>query len=193
MPVVRRILGPLTIASVLPLACAATAAAAPRQQAPASSAAASPSGVASRDALRDHIDAVDDILDGLLDWRHVDTNEPTLGDTARQSTTLISVEASRIERLDSGLAAIAAAMPSNTPNTASQSTGTAMRGDLRAHVEKARNIVQELKGPGRDTASAVGTSGAAEGSQPWLLTIDRTALQRLEIEIDAIKLLSRKR
>lgn len=176
------LLAAAALAAVIAPAPAHARQAADRQQATGADHATRP------DVVRDHIDAADDLVDSLLGWRHVNTNVRG-GDRAIQDNTMIAVDANQIERLRSVLAAIGSSLPPSP-------TGSTAGGDLRAHARKAEEIAQEL-GP-KTPPAAVGTSGssgrnaaspAAGPAQP-IVTIDRTALQRLEVEIDAMKLLA---
>ena len=82
-----------------------------------------------------------------------------------------------MQKLSGLLDARAAQLPQ--PST----TADQLRGDLRAHVEKAREIAKELQPPHAEvTASAANAKGG-------LVTIDRTALERLDVELDAIEML----
>jgi hypothetical protein len=141
------------------------------------------------EAIRDHVDAADELVDHLLDWRHVNTHLHG-GQQAGESTTLISVDADQIQRLGALLNAISSAVPAGAP-------GVEPHGDLRAHVDKAVTIGREL-GTATATTTAAGTAGAnappaatdRSGQPKQVITVDRTALQRLEIEIEAMKLLA---
>ena len=126
------------------------------------------------DAIRAHLDEAEDALDALLEWRHV------LSDVSRQSagapkptspaTTLVTLDRADVQRVVELVNAAAAAVPAASPSP------TMPRGDLAAHLATAREIARELM-PG--TAGAVGTSGGNT------ITIDRTALLRMEIELEA--------
>lgn len=128
------------------------------------------------EAFYEHLDEADDAVEALLDWRHVlvnvaadDSQAPTL-----PKTTLISVSRRDVQELSAVIDAIVATLPGGG------AARPATRGDLRAHAEKAQQIAKELLDM---TPRAVGTSGAAAD----VVTVDRTALQRLELEIDAME------
>jgi hypothetical protein len=153
--------------------------------APTSTAAVQERGAAApgtnAEAIHEHIDEAEEALEMLLDWRHVltaatsqprDTTPPT-----EPATTLISVPRSDVERLTKLLDAVMAMVPK--PPQA----GTAPRGDLRAHAEKAQEIARELL-PAAST-QPVGTSGRA--GDAGIVVVDRAALERLEVEIDAME------
>jgi hypothetical protein len=90
------------------------------------------------------------------------------------ATTLITVNRADVEKINQLLAATAAMLPRTTR------ASTVPHGDLRAHIEKAQEIARELLPPS-PAAQPVGTSGGKQS----LVTIDRTALQRLATELDA--------
>jgi hypothetical protein len=128
------------------------------------------------EGIREHIDETDEIVDSLLQWRHLISYVTPERETRRPTapaTTLITVDRADVEKINQLLAATAAMLPRTTR------ASTVPHGDLRAHVEKAHEIARELLPP--SAAQPVGTSGGKQA----LVTIDRTALQRLEIELDA--------
>jgi hypothetical protein len=139
--------------------------------------------VEKREAILDHIDVAEDIVESLLDWRHVLIGKDSTS-IVGPSTTLISIEREPVTKLAGALDAIWSMLPPRADGAA-----TGPHGDLRAHVEKAREITRELMPNG--ASSAVGTSGTAVQKGPTqtgdIVTVDRTALQRLEVEIDAIE------
>lgn len=131
------------------------------------------------EAIHEHIDEAEEALEMLLDWRHVLTTatrvpRETTPPTA-PATTLISVPRADVARLAQLLDAVVAMVPK--PARA----GTAPQGDLRAHAEKAQEIARELMPA--TSVQPVGTSGADANT----IVVDRTALERLEVEIDAME------
>jgi hypothetical protein len=147
--------------------------------------AAAPLNDQAAESIREHVDEAEDLVENLLEWRHVltaagrDTRDalPT-----SPASTLISVERSEIQRLSELLSAAAAVLPGT-----GQPAPSRPRGDLRAHLEKAQEIARELL---PDAPSApVGTSGGRGD----LIEVDRAALQRLEVEIGAIDLVAPRR
>lgn len=136
-----------------------------------------------REAILDHIDVAEDMVESLLDWRHVLIGKDS-ADIPGPSTTLISIEREPVVKLAGALDAISSMLPAPADRTT-----TEPRGDLRAHVEKAREIARELMP--NVAAGAVGTSGTAGQKDPThtgdIIEVDRAALERLEVEIDAIE------
>jgi hypothetical protein len=132
---------------------------------------------ASAEAIHEHLDEAEDVVESLLQWRHVLTAFNTDRDDPKKPmaprNTLITVDRGQVQRLAQLVDAVAAMTP---PGGA----GVTPRGDVGAHAHKAREIARELV-PGA-TTGPVGTSGTA-----GLITIDRTAVQRLEVELDAIE------
>jgi hypothetical protein len=148
----------------------------------AQSRAAAAPDAANHEAIREHIDAAEDLVESLLDWRHVLTAVES-ADVPGPSTTLISVDREPVAKLAQVLAAIASMLPARTDPSA-----TGPRGDLRAHVEKAREITGELLPGGEAAAASPSESAARRGpTRTGDITVDRTALERLEVEIDAIE------
>jgi hypothetical protein len=145
-----------------------------------------------RDTILEHIDEAEDIVESLLDWDYVLTAvEPPGADPkfARLSTTVIAIEHEPVTKLASVLEAISAMLPPADPASAEP------RGDLRAHVEKAREIARELMPqPSSGTAGTSGAAGSAKDPTPAgdIIKVDRTAVERLEVEIDAIERLARR-
>lgn len=135
-------------------------------------------------AVLAHVDEAEAVLESLLELRPAitavtdDRSRPALPSKPR--TTLISVHRADVQKLASLVDAAAAMVPS-----AVHADAHVPRGDLRAHIEKAQEIAGELIQP-VSTPRPIGTSGADD-----LVTIDRSALQRLEVEIDAIELVAR--
>jgi hypothetical protein len=131
------------------------------------------------EAIRDHIDAADDLVDSLLEWRHVVTWRGD-GDTPPPkgpANTLISIDKSQAQRLIKLLGTLEAQLPEHKSGHADKPD---LRGDLRAHVQKAQSIARtELQAP-----------HARETADGRLLTIDRTALRRLDVELDAMAALT---
>jgi hypothetical protein len=129
--------------------------------------------------IREHIDEADDAVDDLLQWRHVlsDVSARSYGAPrpTAPASTLISVERSEVERVNQLVAAALMMLPAAAP------ADRRPRGDVRAHLVKAQEIARELLPPPATGAAAVGTTGT-DGAT---VTIDRTALLRLEIELDA--------
>ena len=122
------------------------------------------------DAVREHLDEAEDLVESLLRWKHVPVwpvERPTGIPVDAPKNTLISIGQQEAKKLVGLVEAILAQVPASTG-------GAAPRGDLRAHAEQARTIARELM---PDTTSSPGN----------LVTIDRTALLRLEIELDAIE------
>ena len=135
---------------------------------------------ANAEGIREHLDEAEDLIESMLDWRHVLTALATSrDDTPRPmapSSTLISITREEVERLSGYLDAMSALVPKAGVQSA------APRGDLRAHIDKAQEIAREML-PAGASARPVGTSGVDAG----LLTFDRTAVERLEIELDAVE------
>lgn len=184
--VTRTLLRALPLAAVLGVAAAQPV---PAAQGSQDSAAVSEKNA---EAIREHIDEAEDIVERLLDWRHatsaVRTGESDDPPPTMPASTLISVEREQVERLVSLLGAAAATLP--------PATGAQSRGDLRAHVRQAQEIARELMPSARETP--VGTSGTSapagtSSSAERMIEVDRTALQRLEIEIDAIEMIAPRR
>ena len=89
---------------------------------------------------------------------------------------MISVELEDVRRITSLIGAVIAQLPA-TPRA------TGPRGDLSAHAEKALQISRELHPP--YAGAAPGTAGTTAS----LVTVDRTALERLDVELEAIEML----
>jgi hypothetical protein len=171
-------------------------------------AAAQTTGTAVDDGVRDHIGRIEDTVDRLLDWRHV-LSARTRADAASAptapATTLITVDQRDVNTLVELIDATANMLP------APAAQPTARRGDLRAHVMKAREIAREMM---PSPAGTTGTSGqansaprpadretvgsaraGAEGgaaSAAGMITIDRTSLERLKVEVEAMENLARR-
>lgn len=150
--------------------------------APASAAQAQPTKQSAVDertaeALREHLDEAEDVVSSLLRWQHITTWSAGNGDqppSEAPRSTLISIERAHAATLVGLVDALAAQVPE------SQGSDAAPRGDLRAHVEKARTIARELMPPAAASPDALHAEGG-------LVTVDRTALERLEIELDAVE------
>jgi hypothetical protein len=145
---------------------AALAAAAPSAQAPVTETTA--------EGIREHLDEAEDLVDDLLQWRHVLTHVSPQSSGAPTPTapanTLIGIGAAEVKQLQGLIGAAVRMLP------AAASAGTS-RGDLAAHLRKAQEIASELT----PAAAPVGTSGTDRA----VVMIDRTALLRLEIELEA--------
>lgn len=121
-------------------------------------------------AVREHLDEASDMVDRLMRWKHIVT-PPTDAEDLRvpPKSTLISIERSEAKRLTELIDAMAAQLPRR--DKAEQ----APRGDLQAHVQKAQEIAREL----------MPAAGAASNTE--LVTIDKTSLERLDVELDALE------
>ena len=124
---------------------------------------------ATANAIREHLDEAEDLTESLLRWKHIiatvgrDTAPP-----AAPASTLISIDRADAQKLNDLIGAMVAQVPKS-------SGGPGPKGDLRDHVEKAQEIARELLPNGASTAAGN------------LVNIDRTSLQRLEIELDAVE------
>lgn len=147
-------------------------------QAPPSANSATISGTQA-EAVREHLDEAEDLVDSLLRWQHVvawrDQGKLHAPPPEGPSTTLISIEQGHAQKLSGLLEALVAQVPPSAKGNG------AARGDLRAHAEKAQQIAKELQPP-----QATSVQTAAAGS---LVTVDRTALERLNVELDAMEML----
>ena len=127
------------------------------------------------DGIREHLDEAEDLVDDLLQWRHVLTHvSPESAGAPKPTTpanTLISVGMAEVKRLQSLVGAAVQMLPP------APAAGTP-RGDIAAHLRKAQEIAGELMPA---AAAPVGTRGTNDA----VMTIDRTALLRLEIELEA--------
>lgn len=134
---------------------------------------------AQAEAIREHVDEAEDLVDSLLRWQHVtswsDEGQLEAPPPQGPANTLISIEQVHVQKLTGFLAALAAQLPP-TAGDAQRA-----RGDLRAHLEKAQQIARELQPPYASTAP--GAANATGG----LVTIDRTTLERLEVELEAME------
>ena len=143
------------------------------------------SAAATKNAIEEHLDEADDLLETLLDWRRAIVATPVGGDSRTPPTeplpthTLIPLDRQQVEKLTQLITAITTMVPGPTASDAP-------RGDMRAHVEKAGEIAAELL-PG--STRAVGTSGSTATAN--IVMVDRAALQRLDIEVDAMEMLVR--
>jgi hypothetical protein len=129
------------------------------------------------EGIREHIDEAEDIVDSLLEWRHITSYVTPESESQRPTapaTTLVTVDRAQVGKIGELLAASMAMLP----RPAQTSGPTGPKGDLRAHIEKAQEIARELLPP---AAQPVGTSGGTTA----MVTVDRTALKRLEIELEA--------
>jgi hypothetical protein len=123
--------------------------------------------------VREHLDEAEDLVESMLRWKHVaiwpmDRTSDLPVDAPK--STLISIDRQEAAKLGGLIGAIVAQLPASPGANAA-----APRGDLRAHAEKAQEICKELLPESKS---------AATGN---LVTIDRTALMRLEIELDAVE------
>jgi hypothetical protein len=139
---------------------------------------AKPTGVQA-EAIRDHVDEAEDLVDSLLRWRHVtswsDKGKLHAPPPEGPANTLISIEQVHVQKLTALLGALAAQLPS-VPSDEPR-----LRGDLRAHLDKAQQIARELQPP--HATEAADAAHAAGG----LVTIDRTTLERLNVELEAME------
>jgi hypothetical protein len=126
------------------------------------------------EGIREHLDEAEDLVDDLLQWRHVLTHVSPQSSGAPTPTapvnTLVGIDAADITKLQGLIGAAVRMLPAG-------SAAATSRGDLAAHLRKAQAIAGELS----PAATPVGTSGSAAS----VITVDRTALQRLEIELEA--------
>lgn len=134
------------------------------------------------EAVREHLDAAQDRVDSLLEWQHVVTWRGN-GDTPPPqgpADTLISIDKAETQRVLQLLDALASQVPAKAagePQGTAQGQSSKARGDIRAHVEKAQQIARtELRAP-----------HATPTANESLVTIDRTSLLRLDVELDAIE------
>ena len=130
------------------------------------------------DELKEHIDEAEDLLESLLDWgRALTTTTPNPRETTAptmSANTLMVVPESDVKKL----VALIDTLSTRVPKPARPDSGP--QGDLRAHVEKAQEIAREFQ------TTTNRSAGPATGAAA-LLVVDRTALERLEIEIDAME------
>jgi hypothetical protein len=143
------------------------------------------------DRINDAEDRVEQLLGDhypVITVQHQKPEAPVVGPAVRQhpATTLISLETSDVQELSAAIDAIGELVPA-------EAESGSQPGGLRAHVEKAQEIMREMM-PSQQETGAVGTSGSLAGAEPRTadatparMTIDRTALERLEIEIDAME------
>ena len=131
-------------------------------------------------ATLEHADEAEDLIEEILAARPTPLS---VEDRERRRevplplNTLQTVEADKIAKLHGLVEAMAATVPP------SDARGSGPRGDVRAHVEKAQEIAREIL-PG-------GPSGAPVTSPSTgpLVVVDRTALERLDIELEAVEYL----
>lgn len=131
------------------------------------------------EAIREHLDEAEDLVESLLRWQHVtswaDKDNVQTPPPEGPANTLISIERAHEQKLTALLGALATQIP------ASNEEAQQLRGDLRAHLEKAQEIARELRAPhARVIANAADAAGG-------LVTIDRTTLERLSVELDAME------
>ena len=159
------------------------------------------------DTLHGHVEQAEDIVNSLLRNRQA-------GSTAPQKNTLIAVHRSDLMKLQGELQA----MSTDTP--ASQARSTAVKGTLSDHVREAKRLVDVIShdSVANQQTPPVGTSGSAQpstasGSEPAasssqpsapsvaaqhdagqndIVTIDRTRVQELKKQIEAIERLEPK-
>ena len=128
------------------------------------------------EGIHEHLDEAEDLVETMLAWRHVlsgrtgDAPPPTA-----PLNTLISVSRNDVERASALIEAAVKMLPGRE-----RTTSGAPRGDLLAHGLKAQEIARELLPP---TSGPVGTSG----TDGQMILVDRAALQRLEIELEAME------
>lgn len=133
-------------------------------------------------AIREHVDEAEDLTESLLRWKHIVTGIADGDIDLRKppANTSISIDRSDAQRLSDLTAALMAQVPRNAGSTVT-------RGDLRSHVEKAQQIAGELlPSDSKTTASRENRNSAGTAN---LVTIDRTSLERLDIELDAIEMI----
>ena len=122
------------------------------------------------DAVREHLDEASDMVDRLMRWKHIVTRPGDVEDLQlAPKSTLISIERSEARKLTDLIDAMAMQVPARDANQAPT-------GDVAAHLQKAREIARELM-PAADAA----------GHHGELVTIDRTSLERLDVELDALE------
>lgn len=159
------------------------------------------------DTLHGHVEQAEDIVNSLLRNRQA-------GSSAPQKNTLIAVHRSDLMKLQGELQAMSADTP------ASEARSTAAKGTLADHVREAKRLVDVIShnSVANEQTPAVGTSGSAQpstatgnqadtsGSQPSapavaaqhgapqndIVTIDRTRVQELKKQIEAIERLEPK-
>lgn len=155
------------------------------------------------DTLHGHVEQAEDIVKSLL-------AEHQAGSIAPQKNTLIAVHRSDLMKLQGELQAMSADTP------ASESRRTAERGTLSDHVREAKHLVdvishdstanepnQPVGTTGSETAHQPGTTSGAQPSAPSvaaqheagrndIVTIDRTRVQELKKQIEAIERLEPK-
>lgn len=132
-------------------------------------------------SVREHVDEAEDLTESLLRWKHIVTGVADDDVNLRKApaSTAISIDRADAQRLHDLIGALNTQVPQRASGAAT------MHGDLRAHVDKAQDIAQELLPTATNEAGAPKTATAAAG----LVTIDRTALERLDIELDAIEMI----
>lgn len=146
------------------------------QAAPATAAVAS-------EALEEHLDEADDLLETLLGWHRAITATNVGAESHTPPTapmpvnTLIPLSRQEVEKLIRFVDAVSAMV-------AAPPAAPAARGDMRDHARQAHAIAAELL-PASDRP--VGTSGSTAN----IVMVDRAALQRLEIEVEAMETLAR--
>jgi hypothetical protein len=169
MQTLMRVLAPITIAAIATVVYAGQG-----------GNAATPVSEATAEAVQEHLDEAEDAVESLLDWHHALTTisrEPreTAAPT-RPLNTLLVVPRAEVERLTKLIDAAIGMVP----KPASPQPSMAARGDLRAHLEKAQEIARELMPAAKPAGQTGSTSASADH-----ITVDRAALERLEVELDA--------
>lgn len=163
--------------------------------------------VQQRDAsatLSEHVERAGTLVDALLDWQPVQTN------LDKSPSTAIAVSRDRVQSLKREVDGMKQALTARSESGADSSRAIAV-GTLPAHVNRAKQLTAQLITPAG--ATAVGTSGAmktgsqstaqagtAESHPPQaaaddttkkdqspIVTIDRTKLEQLNAEIEAIE------
>jgi hypothetical protein len=129
-------------------------------------------------ATLEHADEAEELVDDILDARptQLSVEDPQKRrEVPLPKNTLQTVEADKIAKLHGLVEAMAATIAPSATRPAGP------RGDVRAHVEAAQAIAREIL-PGGPSGAPV-TSPSTEP----LVVVDRTALERLKIELEAIE------
>ena len=133
-------------------------------------------------AARAHLDEAEDLTASLLRWKHIVTGVADGDVNLRKApaNTSISIDGSDAQRVTDLIGALRAQMPPRASNA------TVIRGDLWSHVDKAQEIARELV-PSNSHHAGRGVKTSAGAAN--LVTIDRTSLERLDVELDAIEMI----